>query len=204
VESVTDGYDYPAGTTLDDAISARAPGSRAGAVVGAGAPVHGLGAAGLRRAAAALQEIRGAYAFNPYDLGIAASYGNTLVAVGDFSLAVSVLERAAKAAPVHPTWWDYALFVAAFQTGREDLVSLSARNLVGRERSHYCAARLIAAHMEGNDELREKMLSELANHSTTAFLRDPLRFLRAHHAERRRGKAGCRAQRGRPESPGFA
>jgi len=176
VESVTDLYDYPPGTTLDDA---HALGRRAVELAPLSAQAHRsmawvLQASGEPRAA--LQEIRGAYALNPYDLGIAASYGNTLVAVGDFSLAVSVLERAAKAAPVHPTWWDYALFVAAFQTGREDLVSLSARNLVGRERSHYCAARLIAAHMEGNDELREKMLSELANHSMTAFLRDPRAF----------------------------
>lgn len=175
VESVTDGYDYPAGTTLDDAIRL---GRRGIELAPLSASVHRSLAYALQASgeySAALQEIRGAYAFNPYDLGIAASYGNTLVAVGDFSLAVSVLERAAKASPVHPSWWDYALFVAAFQTDRQDLVSLSTRNLVGRERAHYCAARLIAAHMEGNDELREKMLGELARHDST-FLRDPLAF----------------------------
>lgn len=175
VESVTDKYDYPAGTTLDDAIKL---GRRGVELAPLSARVHRSMAWALQVSgehSAALHEIRGAYALNPYDLGIAASYGNTLVGIGDFSLALSVLERAAKAAPVHPTWWDYALFVAAFQTGRQDLVSLSARNLVGRERSHYCAARLIAAHMEGNEELREKMLLELAGDNGT-FTRDPLAF----------------------------
>lgn len=175
VESVTDGYDYPPGTTLDDALRL---GRRGVELAPLSARTHRslawvLQISGER--SAAVQEIRGAYNSNPYDLGIAASYGNTLVAVGDFPLAVSVLERAAKAAPVHPTWWDYALFVAAFQTGRQDLVSLSARNLVGRERSHYCAARLIAAHMEGNEELREKMLAELSG-DDSSFLRDPLAY----------------------------
>ena len=174
VESVTDRYDYPPGTTLADADRLA---RRAIELAPLSARVHRsmawvLQVSGER--SAALQEIRRAYTFNPYDLGIAASYGNTLVAVGNFSLAVSVLERAAQAAPVHPTWWDYALFVAAFQTGRQDLVAMSSRNLVGRDRSHYCAARLIAADMEGNEELRAKMLSELSGHDS-AFLRDPLR-----------------------------
>lgn len=175
VKSVTDGYDYPPGTTLDDAIRL---GRRGVELAPLSARVHRSMAWALQVSgehSAALHEIRGAHAFNPYDLGIAASYGNTLVSVGDFPLAVSVLERAAKAAPVHPTWWDYALFVAAFQTGRDDLVSLSTRNLAGRERSHYCAARLIAAHMEGNEDVRRKMLAELAG-DKGSFSRDPLAF----------------------------
>jgi hypothetical protein len=85
------------------------------------------------------------------------------------------LERAAKAAPVHPTWWDYGLFIAAFQTGRNDLVEVSSRNLVGHGRAHYCAARLIAAYLEGNKELQSRMLSDMQSRDN-AFVRDPLSF----------------------------
>ncbi|QKV17078.1 tetratricopeptide repeat protein [Oricola thermophila] len=175
VESVTDGYDYPEGTTLDDALRL---GRRAVELAPLSATAHRSLAWVLQASgehAAALQEISNAHAFNSYDLGIAASYGYTLVAVGDFPTAVSVLERATEAAPVHPSWWDYALFLAAFQTGRNDLVSYSARKLAVSDRSHYCAARLIAAYIEGDEVLRKKMLSELATEDSI-ITRDPLAY----------------------------
>ncbi|MFZ2100925.1 MAG: hypothetical protein WAU86_10210, partial [Oricola sp.] len=175
VETITDGYEYPTEASLVTAVTmARravelAPNlAQAHRALGWALQVSG-------EHLAALDQIREAHALNHYDLSIAASYGNTLVAVGDFTSAVNVLERATKASPVHPTWWDYSLFLAAFQNGRDDLISVSARNLVGRERSHYCAARLIAAYLEGDDAMRTKMLAEISSRDN-AFLRDPLEF----------------------------
>lgn len=175
VETVTDKYDYPVDAKLSDAVALA---RRAVELAPNSAQTHralsrALLVSGERTAA--LDQIREAYSLNRYDLGIAASYGNTLVSVGDFESAVDVLERAAEAAPVHPTWWDYGLFVAAFQTGRNDLVAASSRNLTGHERAHYCAARLVAAYLEGNKELQARMLREMQS-SDNAFIRDPLAF----------------------------
>lgn len=101
---------------------------------------------------------------NPYDLGIAASYGSSLLSVGKFAKATEVMERVMEASPVHPSWWDFTTFIAAFQVGRTDLVAISSRNLGGHNRSHYCAARMIAADMTGDEELRLKMLQLMNKH----------------------------------------
>ena len=177
VEVVTDGYSYPVDADFDKAI---AYGQRAVELAPASSQAHRSLARALQAAGEiepALDMIREAHALNPYDLGIAASYGNTLIATGDFETAVTVLERTIEASPVHPTWWDFATFVAAFETGRYDLVSLSSHKLVGHERSHYCAARLIAANLEGDHALRDEMLAALTG-SDDPFLRDPLAFYR--------------------------
>ncbi|WP_193176358.1 tetratricopeptide repeat protein [Oricola nitratireducens] len=175
VETVTDKYDYPLDAKLSDAVvrARRAVELAPNSALTHRALGRALLVSGERRAA--LDQMREAFSLNRYDLGIAASYGNTLVAVGDFEPALGVLERAAKAAPVHPTWWDYGLFVAAFQTGRNDLVAVSSRNLVGHDRAHYCAARLIAAYLEGNKELQLRMLSDMQSRDNV-FVRDPLAF----------------------------
>lgn len=173
VETVTDRYDYPENASLDDAI---VYGRRAIELAPSSAEAHRSLAWALQvsgEIGAALDEVRKGNVLNPYDLGIASSYANTLIATGDFAKAVDVLERAVNASPVHPTWWDYALFVSAFQEGRTDLVLASSRNLVGHDRSHYCAARLIAAWLVGNEELRKKMLAD-AMHGDDGFFDDPL------------------------------
>lgn len=173
VETVTDRYHYPEDVDLEDAI---AYGRRAVELAPSSSEAHRSLAWALQVSGeidAALDEIREGNALNPYDLGIAASYANTLIATGEFAMAVEVLERAVQASPVHPTWWDYALFVSAFQEGRTDLVLASSRNLVGHDRSHYCAARLIAASLDGDDALRKKMLED-ARHGKDGFFEDPL------------------------------
>ena len=158
-EVVTDHYSYPTGADFEQAITY---GRRAVELAPASSQAQRSLAWALQAAGEtepALDVIREAHALNPYDLSIAASYANTLIATGDFETAVTIMERTTQASPVHPTWWDFATFVAAFETGRYDLVSLSSRNLVGHERSHYCAARLIAADLEGDNALRDEMLA---------------------------------------------
>ena len=177
VEVVTDGYSYPLDADFAKAITY---GRRAVELAPASSQAYRSLARALQAAGEAepaLDVIREAHALNPYDLSIAASYGNTLIATGDFEKAVTILERTTQASPVHPTWWDFATFVAAFETGRYDLVSLSSRNLVGHERSHYCAARLIAADLEGDTRLRDEMLAMITK-SADHFFRDPLAFYR--------------------------
>ena len=177
VEVITDGYSYPIDIDFHKAI---AYGRRAVELAPASSQAHRSLARALQAAGEtepSLDMIREAHALNPYDLSIAASYGNTLIATGDFETAVTVLERTIEASPVHPTWWDFATFIAAFETGRYDLVSLSSHKLVGHERSHYCAARLIAANLEGDDALREEMLAAITA-SDDQFFRDPLAFYR--------------------------
>lgn len=176
-EVVTDHYSYPPGADFEKAI---AYGRRSVELAPASSQAHRSLAWALQAAGEtepALDVIREAHALNPYDLSIAASYANTLIATGDFETAVTIMERTTQASPVHPTWWDFATFVAAFETERYDLVSLSSRNLVGHERSHYCAARLIAADLEGDNALRDEMLTTITR-SGDHFFRDPLAFYR--------------------------
>jgi len=176
-EVITDDYSYPPDAGFDKAIAygRRAVELAPGSSQAQRSLSWALQAAGETEPA--LDVIREAHALNPYDLSIAASYGNALIAAGDFEKAVTIMERTTQASPVHPTWWDFATFVAAFETGRYDLVSLSSRNLVGHERTHYCAARLIAADLEGDTQLRDEMLAEITK-SGGHFFRDPLAFYR--------------------------
>lgn len=177
VEVVTDHYSYPSGADFGTAI---AYGRRAIELAPASSQAYRSLARALQAAGEtepALDVIREAHALNPFDLSIAASYADTLIATGDFEQAVTIMERTTQASPVHPTWWDFATFVAAFETGRYDLVSLSSRNLVGHERSHYCAARLIAADLEGDIALRDEMLAAITK-GGDQFFRDPLGFYR--------------------------
>ncbi|MCI5074398.1 hypothetical protein [Oricola sp.] len=175
VEYVTDGYDNPFDIGLDEAI---AYGRRA-IQLSPGSPEAYRSLAWAMQIAgedaASLDLTRAASVLNPYDLSVSASYAGILVKMGDFQKAVDIMEDVLKAAPVHPTWWDFTTFLAAFQVGRYDLVSLTSRNLVGHERSHYCAARLIAASLEGNDDLRDRMLSAIDKRHE-GFVSDPAAF----------------------------
>ena len=177
VEVVTDHYSYPLGADYDKAITY---GRRAVELAPASSQAYRSLARALQASGEpepALDVIREANALNPFDLSIAASYASTLIATGDFEKSIDIMERATQASPVHPTWWDFTTFVAAFETGRYDLVSLSSRNLVGHQRSHYCAARLIAADLEGDNALRDEMLATIKKSDDT-FFRDPLAFYR--------------------------
>lgn len=175
VESVTDHFDFPAGANLSKAVSL----ARQAVDL---SPTSAIAHRALGRAlfvsgeqVVALDEVREAYELNPFDLSIAASYGDALVGHGDFPKALRVLKFAVQAAPVHPRWWDYATFLAAFQQGDTALLEASARNLAGQCPPHYCAARLIAAEITGDDETRTRMLALLVG-KNCAFLRDPLAY----------------------------
>lgn len=174
-EVVTDHYDWPRNVGLTEALAF----GRRAIELSPGSPESYRSMAWALQVSgeidAALDMIGRANELNPYDLSIAASYGNTLIATGDFAGAVQIMERVVKASPVHPTWWDFATFLAAFQEDRYDLVALSSRNLVGHTRSHYCAARLIAAHQEGDEDLRARML-EMIEKRHDSFFKDPAAF----------------------------
>lgn len=175
VEVDTDGYGYPFDPDPGEAVRF---GRRAVELAPGSAQAYRSLARALQIAGEtgpALGFVKQATMLNPYDLGIAASYADTLISAGDFLKATEVMERVTQAAPVHPTWWDFTTFIAAFQVGRMDLVALSSRNLGGHARAHYCAARMIAADMMGDEELREKMLLEITG-NRSEFADDPRAF----------------------------
>ena len=134
-----------------------------------------LGRAG--ETAAGLDWMRKATEANPWDMSLAASAGNMFVMAGQHDRGVAFLERAARVAPVHPHWWDYALFLGAFAAGADETAWRAADALTGSSRRHYLAARMVAAAARGDAANAGALAGELkAKHAE--FLADPAKAFR--------------------------
>lgn len=147
--AVTGRLDYPVGASIERAIAL----ARRAVELGPSSPTafraEGYALARSGDVGAGLRWTRQAAALNPNDMSLAASAGNVLVMAGDYGAAAALLARATRIAPVHPHWWDYALYLAATMTGDTATAWSAADALVGSNRRHYLAARLVAAAGRG-------------------------------------------------------
>lgn len=131
----------------------------------------------------AIRWMRKAYELNTYDLTMAAAYGYALVLSGSYSEGVPILKRAADSTSAHPGWWDYGLFLGEFMLGNRHAAVRAANALTTKKRSHYLAAKLIAAHFVGDEKMAATLAEEIST-SYPAFGSNPAAaFARAKYPE---------------------
>jgi tetratricopeptide (TPR) repeat protein len=129
----------------------------------------------MGQAEEALPWMERAYELNRFDLTMAASLGYGLVFAGRYEEGTEMLRRAAQSSTVHPTWWNYGLFLGEFMLEQPEAAASAIAALRVSDRPHYLAARAIAAHMQGNREQTELLLTTLAERFPS-FTADPLAF----------------------------
>ena len=172
VETITDGYAYPPGATLEQAMDLAHRGVLAGATSPYAHRAYGFILRRNGNAAESIRWMRKAYELNTYDLSMAAAYGYALIYSGDYATGSPIMERAVEASSSHPNWWDYSLFLGEFMLGDMARASSATEALISGKRPHYLAARIIAANWAGNRQQTELLLKELTD-SYPQFVKDP-------------------------------
>lgn len=162
LETITDGYAYPRGGTLDEAVAL----AYRGVLTGPNSPYahrsYGFINARAGNTAESIRWMRKAYELNTFDLSMAAAYGYALIHSGDYAAGSPIMQRAVEASSSHPSWWDYSLFLGAFMLGDAERAARATEVLVSGKRSHYIAARIIAAQWAGDRDQAALLLKELA------------------------------------------
>lgn len=182
VAAVTGNLGHPADASLEKAVRYARKAVELGPNSAAAFRAEGyvLDRTGDRQAG--LEWMRKAAEINPYDMSLLASVGNSLVLGGDYEKGFDLLSRAVRVAPVHPYWWDYAEFLGALMTDKQDAAWRAADALVDSDRRHYLAARLVAATGRGRTAEAGEIAATLASHDRE-FVADPMAaFLKARYA----------------------
>lgn len=172
LETITDGYAYPSGATLEQAMDFAHRGVLAGATSPYAHRAYGFILGRNGNTAESIRWMRKAYELNTYDLSMAAAYGYALIYSGDYANGSPIMERAVEASSSHPSWWDYSLFLGKFMLGDMKRAASATEALISGKRPHYLAARIIAAHWEGNQRQTEILVKELAD-TYPEFVKDP-------------------------------
>ena len=163
LEAVTDGYAYPPGASIDKATAFAHKAVLKGATSAAAHRAYGYLNSRLGNSEESIRWMRKAYELNTYDLSMAAAYGYGLIFAGRYGQGTPIMTRAVEASSAHPTWWDFGLFLGAFMEGDTERAARAASALMTTAaKSHYLAARLIAAKATGDEKGRQAALSELA------------------------------------------
>ncbi|TIO78577.1 MAG: hypothetical protein E5X74_01830 [Mesorhizobium sp.] len=166
LEAVNNHYAYPAGATVEQAMSFAHRAIQMGPMSPHAHRAYGYLNSRLGNTDEAIRWMRKAYELNPYDLGMAAAYGYGLIFAGKYQEGTPILEHAVETFSGHPTWWDYGLFLGAFMQGDTRRAAIASESLrTTASKSHYLAARLIGAKISG----RDKLASELADELTAEF-----------------------------------
>ncbi|MHA6641657.1 tetratricopeptide repeat protein [Mesorhizobium sp. A623] len=157
LEAVTKHYAYPAGATADQAFEFARRAIHMGSTSAAVHRSFGYLKSRQGESESAIHWMHKAYQLNPYDLGMAAGYGYSLIFAGKYGEGTPILARAVEATSAHPTWWNFGLFVGKFMQG--DMAGARKASdalMTTAPKSHYLAARIISAKAFGDDaELRE-------------------------------------------------
>lgn len=117
LETITDGYSYPSGATLEQAMGLAHRGVLAGATSPYAHRAYGFIVGRNGNTGESIRWMRKAYELNTYDLSMAAAYGYALIYSGDYATGSPIMERAVEASSSHPSWWDYSLFLGKFMLG---------------------------------------------------------------------------------------
>ncbi|HWK67225.1 MAG TPA: hypothetical protein VNS34_20045 [Rhizobiaceae bacterium] len=172
LETITDGYAYPSGATLEQAMDLAHRGVLAGATSPYAHRAYGFILGRNGNTAESIRWMRKAYELNTYDLSMAAAYGYALIYSGDYATGSPIMQRAVEASSSHPSWWDYSLFLGKFMLGDMKRAASATEALVSGKRPHYLAARIIIAQWEGNQPQRDILLKELVD-TYPQFVKDP-------------------------------
>jgi tetratricopeptide (TPR) repeat protein len=161
MEAVTDDHPYPPEASEQEALALANRAVQTGATSPYAHRAYGFLNSRIGNQAEAIRWMRKAYELNTYDLTMAASYGYALVLSGNYAAGAPIMERAVEASSVHPSWWDYGLFLAKFMNGDTQRAAEATEALAMTPKSHYLAARLIAADSTGNADLAKTLTSEI-------------------------------------------
>jgi tetratricopeptide (TPR) repeat protein len=163
MEAFTDHYAYPQGATPEQALALAQRALQMGTTSAYAYRAYGYINSRLGNPDEAVRWLRKAYDVDTFNLAMAASYAYALIFAGDYKQGTPLMARAVEASNAHPTWWDFGLFVGEFMLGDDKKAMTAAASIAPTARkSHYLAARLIAAEYDGNNETRLKLLNELA------------------------------------------
>ena len=162
LEASTDGYDYPPDASEKTALDLAYRGVLAGPTSPYAHRAYGFLVSRTGGAGDSIRWMRKAYQLNTYDLSMAAAYGYALIHSGDYAGGTPIIRRAVEASSSHPSWWDYELFLGAFMLDDTERAVRATRALAYGKRSHYLAARIIAANVTGDREQAGLLMRELA------------------------------------------
>lgn len=177
LEAVTDGYDYPAGATNEQAMAMAHRAVQMGATSPYAHRAYGFLNSGVGNSQEAIRWMRKAYELNTYDLSMAAAYGYALIFSGDYKTGTPIMQHTVEVSSAHPSWWDYGLFLGSFMLGDMDRASRATEALVTVKRSHYLAARIVAAQAAGKTPAVAQLLQELVS-EFPKFATDPAAVFR--------------------------
>jgi tetratricopeptide (TPR) repeat protein len=181
LETATDHYAYPAGATIEQALSLARRAVQMGPTSPYAHRAYGYLNSRLGNSEESIRWMHKAYELNPYDLSMAAAYAYGLIFAGRYREGTPILAQAAETSSAHPTWWDYGLFVGQFMTGDMNKAALASEALQATPtKSHYLAARLIGAKAAGRGQLAHELVDQMTV-KFPKFAADP----RATFVERR-------------------
>lgn len=181
LEAATDHYAYPAGATIEQAMSLARRAVQMGPTSPYAHRAYGYLNSRLGNSEESIRWMHKAYELNPYDLSMAAAYAYGLIFAGRYREGTPILAHAAETSSAHPTWWDYGLFVGQFMAGDMNKAALASDALQATPtKSHYLAARLIGAKATGRNQLAHELADEMTV-KFPKFVADP----RATFVERR-------------------
>ncbi len=172
LEAATDGYPYPPGPTSEQALAF----AHRAVLMGATSPyahrAYGFLNSRVGSAVESIRWMRKAYELNTYDLSMAAAYGYALIFSGNYVDGTPIIRRAVEVSSAHPSWWDYGLFLGQFMLGDMQAAASACEPLATIKRSHYLAARIVAADANGKGPAVTDLLQELAR-EFPKFAADP-------------------------------
>ena len=162
LEAVTDRYAYPPEASRDKAMAMAHRAVQMAATSPYAHRAYGYMNSRLGNSEESIRWSRKAYELNTYDLTMAAAYGYGLIFAGQYEEGTPIMARAVEATSAHPPWWDFGLFLGEFMLGdmKEAVRATAALNPTARK-SHYLAARLIAADQMGDLRSKKERLNEL-------------------------------------------
>ncbi|TIY04225.1 MAG: hypothetical protein E5V16_24080, partial [Mesorhizobium sp.] len=140
LEAATDHYAYPAGATIEQAMSLARRAVQMGPTSPYAHRAYGYLNSRLGNSEESIRWMHKAYELNPYDLSMAAAYAYGLIFAGRYREGTPILAHAAETSSAHPTWWDYGLFVGQFMAGDMNKAALASDALQATPtKSHYLA-----------------------------------------------------------------
>lgn len=172
LEAVTDRHPYPPRANTDQALDLARRGVALGPLSSTAHRAMGFVLTGAGETDESLRWMKKAHELNRFNLGMAASYGYSLVWAGRYAEGAEILRRAVSVSSTRPTWWDYTLFLADFMQGQMDRAAATTDALAVSRRSHYLAARLLAARHAGDERRADALLDEIGR-AYPSFAVDP-------------------------------
>jgi tetratricopeptide (TPR) repeat protein len=172
VATKTEGYRYPENPSDEDTMVLARRAVQIGPTSSYAYGTMGYLYSQMGDFAEATHWMRKAHELNTFDLSMAAAYGYALVFSGKYREGASLLRRATDLSSVHPTWWDYCLFLAEFMLDDMDKAAQATNALSTAKKPQYLAARLIVAHLRGDESDADALVSGLVE-SDPKFAADP-------------------------------